>query len=297
MTGRSRLAVEDGQSRRRYLRPFGVKTIRVTCVAAAAGGSRRAGQAGVGHGGGAVLAGRPGREPKSVSHYHVYRGTQPDFQPSLLNLVQRPAGTLLRGSAAAALRRLDQQPLEPDTTYYYRVSAVDRWNNEGPASPPVAVTTLKATDKNMIPLQVACLRAVLVSPLSRFNVVNLLWRTNCESDVRKYEIHRSSRRISRPSDTTRLPGRCRVVLKGGTAYGQTPIDYRLGEFDHPMYHDKAVEPTTTYYYRVAAIGRRTAGCIFGRGLSVDREVSGFSPARLCTAREGNALRQPPQGLQ
>ena len=86
--------------------------------------------------------------------------------------------------------------LEPDTTYYYRVAAVDRWNNESAASPPVAVTTLKATDKNMAPLSVACLRAILVSPLSRFNVVNLLWRTSCESDVRQYEIHRSPPPVS-----------------------------------------------------------------------------------------------------
>lgn len=27
-----------------------------------------------------------------ISHYHVYRGTQPDFKPGLLNLVQRPSG-------------------------------------------------------------------------------------------------------------------------------------------------------------------------------------------------------------
>ena len=31
------------------------------------------------------------RAAKRISHYNVYRGSQPDFQPSLLNLVARPA--------------------------------------------------------------------------------------------------------------------------------------------------------------------------------------------------------------
>ena len=35
-----------------------------------------------------------------VSHYHVYRGLQPDFKPSLLNLVQRPADSCLCGPAS-----------------------------------------------------------------------------------------------------------------------------------------------------------------------------------------------------
>ena len=45
----------------------------------------------------------------------------------------------------------------------------------------------------------------------------------------------------------------RSILKGGTAYGQSPIDYRLDEFDHQMYFDNTVEPSTTYCYRVCAV--------------------------------------------
>ena len=54
------------------------------------------------------------------------------------------------------------------------------------------VRTRNTSEANAKPLPVAGLRAVLVSPISRFNAVNLLWRTNCESDVSSYEIHRSS---------------------------------------------------------------------------------------------------------
>ena len=45
----------------------------------------------------------------------------------------------------------------------------------------------------MAPLRVEALRAILVSPISPQNFVNLLFRTSCESDVRQYEIHRSTR--------------------------------------------------------------------------------------------------------
>ena len=55
--------------------------------------------------------------------------------------------------------------LEPATTYYYRVAAVDRWNNEGPPSPAVRVTTLKSSEKNMAPLAWRVC-AVLVSPMA-----------------------------------------------------------------------------------------------------------------------------------
>ena len=82
--------------------------------------------------------------------------------------------------------------LEPATTYYYRVAAVDRWNNEGPLSAPFAATTLRSDQKNMAPLRVECLRAILVSPISPQNFVNLLFRTSCESDVRRYEVYRST---------------------------------------------------------------------------------------------------------
>ena len=96
--------------------------------------------------------------------------------------------------------------------------------------------------------------AVLVSPISRFNAVNLLWRTNCESGIRGYEVHRSTAAGFEPSAATRIAlVDARSILKGGNAYGQSPIDYRLDEFDHQMYFDNTVEPSTTYCYRVCAV--------------------------------------------
>jgi hypothetical protein len=193
-----------------------------------------------------------------VSHYHVYRGTKPDFKPGLLNLVQRPAANACTDQPQAYLTGWINNRLEPATTYYYRVAPVDRWNHEGPACPAVAVTTLKSSEKNLPPLAVQGLSAVPVSPIASYNAINLIWRTNCESDIRAYEVHRSTTAAFAPTAATRLGEVDALeILKGRTEYGSTPVDHRLNEYDHQMYFDTTVLPVTTYYYRVCAVD--TAG--------------------------------------
>jgi hypothetical protein len=247
------LAIEGGNRITLQLPPYGVKTIRVVHQSPATAETTGLAAWAVSDMEVALSWNAPATND-ALSHYHVYRGTKPDFKPGLLNLVERPAGTTCMDRPQLHYGGWINNRLEPATTYYYRVAAVDRWNREGPASPAVAATTMKPSEKDMRPLRVERLIAILVSPISRFNAVNLLWRTNCESDVRGYEVHRSKVSGFEPSDATRIAvvdGRS--VLKGGREYGQTPIDYRLGDFDHQMYLDTSVEPTTTYYYRVCAV--------------------------------------------
>ena len=198
------------------------------------------------------------RAAKRISHYNVYRGSQPDFHASLLNLVARPASASFVDQPQLNYGGWINNRLEPATTYYYRVAAVDRWNNEGPLSLPFAATTLKSSQKNMRPLRVEGLRAILVSPISPQNFVNLLFRTSCDSDVRRYEIHRSSRAGFEPDASTRIGvAEADAVVKGSTVYGHVPIDHRQGEYDHMMFQDDTVQPAATYYYRVCAVD--TAG--------------------------------------
>jgi hypothetical protein len=96
---------------------------------------------------------------------------------------------------------------------------VDRWNREGSASPAVAAITMATSEKSMKPLRVERLTAVVVSPISRFNAVNLLWRTNCESADLRYEVHRSTTAEFEPSDATRIAVvDSQSLFKGGSEY-------------------------------------------------------------------------------
>jgi hypothetical protein len=194
------------------------------------------------------------RAARRISHYNVYRGSEPDFQASLRTLVARPASASFVDQPQLYYGGWINNRLEPATTSYYRVAAVDRWNNEGPLSATFAATTLNSSQKNMAPLRVEGLRAVLVSPISPQNFVNLLFRTSCESDVRRYEIHRSTSAGFDPNASTRLGvADSDAVIKGSPVYGHVPMDHRMGDYDHMMFQDDAVQPATTYYYRVCAV--------------------------------------------
>lgn len=247
------LTIADGNRFTLTLPPFGVKTVRVVRqaqppAAVANLAARAASDMEV-----ELKWGAP-PSAETLSHYHVYRSTKPDFEPNLLNLVQRVNEPSCADRPQLNYGGWINNRLEPKTTYYYRVAAVDRGNREGPLSSAVSVTTSESREKNLLPLQVQCLRAVPVSPISRFNAVNLLWRTNCESDVQSYEVHRSTVSGFEPDDKTRIAVvDTQSILKGGGGYGQSAIDHRLAEFDHQMYLDEAVEPMTTYFYRVRAV--------------------------------------------
>ena len=241
------------------IRPFGVKTIRLTAaprgpLPALSGFKvqpRSDMQIEI------SWATDPGTA-KRISHYNVHRGSRPDFQPTLLNLVARPATASFIDQPRLCYGGWINNRLEPGTTYYYRVAAVDRWNNEGPLSAPFAAATLQSSQKNMVPLRVEGLRAILVSPISPHNFVNLLFRTSCESDVRQYEIHRSTSTGFKPDPSTRIGvAHADGLVKASPVYGHVPFDHRQGEYDHMMFQDDAVQPATTYYYRVCAVD--TAG--------------------------------------
>ena len=236
------------------IRPFGVRTIRVIYRPDA------------------PLSGVSGLEAKPVSdmevqlswsssngagrvsQFNVYRGSTQDFEPSLLNLVGSPSSTSYTDRPQLNYGGWINRRLEPDTTYYYKIAPVDRWNNQGPVSPPVAVKTLRSSEKNAIPIQVQALRAILISDLAPFNYVNLLFRTAPESDVHLYEIYRSEQAAFEIDPSTRVGvADANGIVKGSKEYGHVPIDHRLGDYDHMMYQDNGVKPATTYYYRVCAV--------------------------------------------
>ena len=247
------LGVKDGREVVFSIPAFGVKTIRVLVAPAAAPVADLRAEAVADME--VSLAWRVDESSaNSIGHFNVYRGTKADFQPTLLNLVARPPKTTYLDRPALNHGGWINNRLEPGVTYYYRVAAVDRWNNRGPLSPAVKATTLPSSEKNVPPLPVEQLRAVRVSDLADYGYLNLLWRSNCEADIVRYEVHRGTRPGFTPNESNRV-GTVDVdtVLPGVRAYGRVPVDHRLGDYDHQMFADENVEPVKTYYYRVCAV--------------------------------------------
>ncbi|MBB3126953.1 hypothetical protein FHS19_001607 [Paenibacillus rhizosphaerae] len=81
----------------------------------------------------------PASDNATVKEYRIYRGTDPQFEPDPAHL-------------AGISNKLNFRDvgLLPDTTYVYKVTAVDSSGNEGPASQPFSATTGHTDLKPMI---------------------------------------------------------------------------------------------------------------------------------------------------
>ena len=249
------VAVGQGDTFCFELAPFGVKTIRILGAPAKTLGKVQGlrGQALSDRQVQLQWTGQP-----AASRYHVHRGLTADFKPTLLNLVARPAVPEYVDQPRLHTGGWINNRVEPQTTYYYRIIAVDGGNQAGQHSEAVAVTTLASTVKDMTPLPVEGLKAILVSPLSDDHLVNLLWRTSCESDVTLYEIHRAERQGFTPGAETLIT---------------THVDKKKGAYDHLMWADSQVDRGKTYYYRVCAVdGSGQKGPFSGEAAVVTKAV-------------------------
>ncbi|MCX6900145.1 MAG: glycosyl hydrolase-related protein [Verrucomicrobia bacterium] len=248
----------DAEGRIRVsLDPFGVKTLRILCHTNGPPPRVTDLQTKPVSDMEVALSWKLGTEPAgTVSQYKIYRGTTETFQPALANLVARAPAESWLDRPQLNFGGWIHNRLEPQTTYYYRVAAADRWNNEGPPSPAVVVTTLSSAVKNARPLPVEGLAAVHVSEVAPHNYINLIFRSNCESDIVRYEVHRSSRSDFSPNDSNQIgtvdPS---AIVRAGKGYGESRSDQRMGDYDHLMYQDFAVQPNAAYYYRVCAMDR------------------------------------------
>jgi len=232
------------------LRPFAVKTIRVTCAASPITVAAITAQAVADK----QVNLRWQHTGENVSHFNIYRDTQTDCAPTQFNFIGQSATgdftDLPRPNIGGWLRSC----LAPKTTYYYRVVPVDRANNPGASVAVASVTTPSLEQAHLPPIPVEGVRAILVSPISRDNTVNLLFRTACEPDVVRYEIHRSTQ----PGFTVGTNTLVGVVNSDDkppvtSNCGGSQILYKVSEYDHAQFADKTVEAGTTYYYKVRAV--------------------------------------------
>jgi hypothetical protein len=194
---------------------------------------------------------------EQVSHYNVYAGMEPDFEPNLLNLIQRVPNTNTIDGHEYNYGGWINRVLNPVTFYYYKVSAVDKWNNEGPVSSVAEANTLQSEIKNDSPKPVIGLNALLISHISDDNFVQLIWRSNIDPDILKYEIYRSTKKDFIPSSDNMLNEVYNGEIDHNEIYSQ-PWHYRMplssrSAYDHQMYTDQTVKPGIKYYYKVRAV--------------------------------------------
>jgi len=195
-----------------------------------------------------------------AAFYRVHRDTVAGFTPSALTLVATTAESRYLDRARDHVHAWIINRLTPETTYYYRVEAVTRSNQRGPASAEASTTTLATAAKACAPQAVRDLHAILVSPNAPVNQVNLLWRSNVEPTVVGYEVHRSTTADFVPSQDSLL-AEAAVVVSGKSSEGNRYLD-------HQMYLDAKPALATTYYYRVCAINSSGARGAFSSEASV-----------------------------
>jgi hypothetical protein len=112
--------------------------------------------------------------------------------------------------------------------------------------------------------------------------------------VREYEIHRSIIAGFKPNASTRIGmADANGVVKASPVYGHVPFDHHEGEYDHMMFQDNAVEPATTYYYRVCAVDTAGQHGPFSQEAAV-RTKAPLAPAEKVTAQSVYAPEYAPE---
>jgi fibronectin type 3 domain-containing protein len=151
-----------------------------------------------------------------LNHYNIYRGTMPGFA------VNPMTDTSLAQSTTNSYS--DTNGLMGSTTYYYKIAAVDNAGNIGILSDETSAST---GDSNA-PAKVAGVTATVVGS----NRVDLVWTTNSEPDLARYNIYRSTM--------------ARFTVNVGT---DTPLAQPVAN----SYSDTNVIESITYYYKIAAV--------------------------------------------
>jgi prepilin-type N-terminal cleavage/methylation domain-containing protein len=150
-----------------------------------------------------------------IEGYKIYRSTTGGFTPAGDNFVIKITNS----------EYTDIGPgLEPDTTYYYKVIAVDTSGNESePSEEANATTGAPDTTPPAAPKD-------LTATAAGSDKIALNWSNNIETDLAYYEVYRS-----KTSGFT--PGSDNFVIQVTAS----------------EYTDTGLTPSTKYYYRVKAV--------------------------------------------
>ena len=148
-----------------------------------------------------------------LANYIIYRSTSSGFTPSSSNRIGESSNSQYTDLSVNA-----------ETTYYYKVSAIDHSDNESPASNQASVTT---PEQDLTPPAAPTGLTTIVISSSR---IELDWNDNTESDFSKFILHRSLSPGFTPSSSNEIT-----------------------ETIQSQYTDIGLNSDTTYYYKVIAI--------------------------------------------
>ncbi len=128
----------------------------------------------------------------NIAYYQVYRSTSSGFTPSTSNLIGSPTGSSYSDTG-----------LNFQTTYYYKVIAVNSLDASSSASSQASATTLAYHAPPAAPTGLA------VASKDE-NSISLNWNDNSESDIAYYQVIRDEEIIAEPTtssfvDTGLLP--------------------------------------------------------------------------------------------
>ncbi|MHB8951924.1 MAG: glycoside hydrolase family 38 N-terminal domain-containing protein [Pirellulaceae bacterium] len=237
------------------IRPHGVKTVRIESRATTTPVHELAARATSDMEVELSWRPEPGGEEK-VSHYDIYRSTDPAFAVGLRSWVGRSTRSTYTDRPVLHYGGWIDNRLEANTTYYYRVRGVDRWNNCGPSASAVPVITLPSGHANAAPARVEGLYVVNVSPVSPHNYLALWFYTNTESDVTQYRVYRGhAPGFTAGADTllTEIDATSRFTHT--TPHGFGTVTRELRDYNRILYVNQDVEAGRRYFYRIQAVDK------------------------------------------
>jgi hypothetical protein len=187
-------------------------------------------------------------DTNKVSHYNVYRSLDALCETKALNFIGTSETTQYLDKTELNYGGWGHNRVTPNTTYYYKIQPVDKFNNKGNTSKIVKCTTLNDDANDTKPNKVAGVYTAHVSSMAPEDYINLWFYTNFEKDVDKYLIHRAEKVNFAPSKDNLIKEL--IPSKDSIKFHKT---YSTAELNRQMYVDTSVQVNKSYYYKVAAV--------------------------------------------
>ena len=189
-----------------------------------------------------------------ISYYKVFRSETPNFKPSLRTFVDNTDKPSFIDQPVLNIRGWQNNKLEPETSYYYKVQAIGKNNRVDKVSSEIWVQTKKTEEVNEKPKKVLGLVSTLISEITNNNYIGLYFYTNVEKDINKYNVYRSTEKDFVPNTTNMLAEMdATKTFEHVTPHGFAEVTRQLKEYNRLLFVDEDIQPFTTYYYKVAAV--------------------------------------------